>query len=175
MISEQFSIKNRDIILLCGSTGKPYIKDLPIHFNISHAGDFVVCAISQTEIGIDIEQVRAVDLKIAKRFFHQSEYEHLLAQQKSNQLDYFYSLWTLKESYIKWLGTGLTTPLDSFYFNITDASILFVGENQQIMPFFKQFVIEDYKLAVCSASNDFPADIEQITIRQILDIFKILT
>src|SRR5690242_12056776 len=42
--------------------GRPYIKHTP-DFNISHAGSFVVCAIAnQCSIGIDIEQIKSVDI-----------------------------------------------------------------------------------------------------------------
>jgi len=157
---KQFSLENDAIELLKGENGKPYIKGIPIHFNISHAGDFVVCAFSEQAIGIDIEQIREIDLKIGQRFFCQAEYEDLLEQETSDQLDYFYSLWTLKESYIKWLGTGMSTPLDSFCFHVTDTSTSFVDYNRKSVPFFKQFFVEGYKLSVCSMSPNFPDQME---------------
>jgi len=167
VLQEQFSLANEAIEILKSETGKPYIKDCPIHFNISHAGDFVVCAFSEQEIGVDIEQIKAVDLKIAKRFFCPSEYEDLLAQQAKDQRDYFYSLWTLKESYMRWLGAGMSIPLNSFCFKITDTHIRCLDDHQKTPPFFKQFFIEGYKLSVCSTARDFPDEIEKINIEAI--------
>jgi 4'-phosphopantetheinyl transferase len=167
-LHKQYSLKNEDINILKSDEGKPYIKGLPIHFNISHAGDFVVCAFSRQEVGVDIEQINEVDLEIAKRFFCQSEYKDLLAQKKSDQLDYFYSLWTLKESYLKWLGSGMSIPLDSFCFKITDTSISCSDENRKITPFFKQFFIDGYKLSLCSMIHDFPDKIERLTLEDMI-------
>lgn len=168
VLHKHFSLKNEDIKIVRSDNGKPYIKGCLIHFNISHAGDFVVCAFSEQEVGIDIEKTEKIDLKVAKRFFCQSEYEDLLAQSPSNQLNYFYSLWTLKESYMKWLGSGMSTPLDSFCFKITDASISCLDENRKRTPFFKQFVIDGYKLSLCSTIYDFPDEIEKITLEDMM-------
>ena len=167
VLCNQFSYKNEDIELLKADGGKPYIKDHPLYFNISHAGDFVVCVFGTQEIGIDIEQIKEIDIKIADRFFAYQEYADLLAQKPSAQIDYFYSLWTLKESYLKWLGTGLATPLDSFCFKMTNDNITCVDNNRKITPFFKQFFIKGYKLSVCSQVNDFPNNIEKINIEEI--------
>jgi len=168
VLCQRLLVENKDIEILKNDAGKPYVKGYIIYFNISHAGDFVVCAFSQQEIGIDIEQIKEIDLNIARRFFHQQEYEDLQAQKKQNQLDYFYSLWTLKESYIKWLGTGLSTPLDSFCFHIMDKNISCVDNARKVMPFFKQFFIKNYKLSVCSMIYNFEDDIEKISIEEII-------
>jgi len=166
VLRHQFSLKNEEIEILKSDEGKPYVKDFPIHFNISHAGDFVVCAFSDQEVGIDIEEIKAVDLEIAKRFFCQCEYEDLFAQKITNRLDYFFSLWTLKESYMKWLGSGMSIPLDSFCFKITDTDISCLDDNRETMPFFKQFPIEGYKLSVCSMIHDFPDKMEEINVEE---------
>jgi 4'-phosphopantetheinyl transferase len=166
VLCKRFFFTNEDIKFSKNDEGKPYIKGCPIHFNVSHAAEFVVCAFSEQVVGIDIEQIKEVDLQIAKRFFCQCEYEDLLAQKMSDRLDYFYSLWTLKESYIKWLGTGMSTPLDSFCFNVTDAGISFLDYNRKISPFFKQFFIEGYKLSICSMIPDLPDEIEKISIEE---------
>lgn len=160
----QLSIKNEQVELLKTDEGKPYIQGFPIHFNISHAEDFVVCAFSDQEIGIDIEQIKEIDLGIAKRFFCLSEYEDLLTQKTVNQLDYFYSLWTLKESYMKWLGAGMSKPLNSFCFKITDTNISCLDDNRKVTPFFKQYSIESYKISVCSMIRNFPDEVETVII-----------
>ena len=43
--------------LLKGKDGKPYFENLPVHFNISHSYPYVVCAICDCAVGIDIEKV----------------------------------------------------------------------------------------------------------------------
>jgi len=172
VLCKQFRFKNEDIKILKSNEGKPYIEDNSIYFNITHAGDFVVCVFSDQEVGIDLEQINEIDLKIAQRFFCQSEYEDLLAQKVENHLDYFYSLWTLKESYVKWLGTGISIPLDSFCFKISNDEITFVDYEREITPFFKQYFVAGYKLAVCSINPEFPDQIEKIDPLQDLDALK---
>ncbi|MCL2367029.1 MAG: 4'-phosphopantetheinyl transferase superfamily protein [Oscillospiraceae bacterium] len=164
----QFSLENEAVEILKGDEGKPYLKDCPIHFNISHAADFVVCAVSEQAIGVDIEQIKETDLSLAKRFFCQCEYEDLIAQHADDRLDYFFSLWTLKESYMKWLGSGMAIPLDSFFFKITDEGISVVDENREIRPFFKQFSVDDYKISLCSMIDSFSDEIEKINVEEMV-------
>ena len=166
VLCRKLSLKNGEIEMLKRGEGKPYIKDCPIHFNISHAGDFVVCAFSEQEVGVDIEQIRDFDLSVAKRYFCPCECEDLFAQNEEGQLDYFFSLWTLKESYMKWLGKGMSIPLDSFHFKISYDSISVTDVNRNLKPFFKQFHIDGYKLSLCSVVGDFPDKVEHFCIEE---------
>jgi len=166
ILHKDFSYKNEEIEILKGDKGKPYVKGSSIHYNISHAGDYVACAFSKQEIGIDVEQIKEIDFKIAKRFFSTCEYEDLLAKKTDERLDYFFTLWTLKESYIKWLGSGLSTPLNSFFFAVTDNGISFTDTNHGATPFFKQYPVDDYKLSVCCTTDDFPDKISMISLAE---------
>ncbi len=65
-------------------------------------------------VGVDIEKIRPIDFAIAERFFTASEYRLLMDTAEQERLQLFYTLWTLKESYIKFVGKGLSIPLDSF-------------------------------------------------------------
>ena len=98
--------------------GKPFLKKYPkAHFNISHSGDYVVVAFSDCPVGIDIEKNKGNRLKVAKRFFTQEELDDLFAFAKEEeQINYFYQLWTLKESYMKAVGKGMSMSLSSFSF-----------------------------------------------------------
>ena len=165
----KFLFRNQDIEFFENLEGKPYLKDIPIYFNISHAGNFIVCAFSEQEIGIDIEEIKEGDLEIAERFFCQCEYEDLMMQRSLERIDYFYSLWTLKESYVKWLGKGLTIPLDSFCFFVKGEDISCVDYYRNRTPFFKQYPIEGYKISVCATLCDFPERIEEIRIDDVLE------
>ena len=98
------------------SCGKPYFPDYPwIHFNLSHTRGFVCCALSETEVGVDVERRRPQKYqeRILGRF---SEEEQRLwrAAPSSERERLFFRMWVLKESYVKADGRGLRIPLDSF-------------------------------------------------------------
>ncbi len=97
--------------------GKPFLlSHNGIKFNVSHSGDYVVCAISSTEIGIDVEKIRDINcIQIANRFFTTEENNYLNnTQNRQNIVENFYEIWTLKESLVKAIGTGLSFGLKSF-------------------------------------------------------------
>ena len=129
-----------DFEILTAEHGKPYIKNGNVHFNISHSANYVICAVSYFNIGCDIEKIRPVNLNIANRFFTQEEYKNII--NSANVQDSFFEHWVLKESYIKFLGTGLKTPLDSF--NINSLTNCFLT---------KINIADGYKSAVCAAEN----------------------
>jgi 4'-phosphopantetheinyl transferase len=101
-----------------GTHGKPRLAfpEVPLHFNLAHAGGFAVYAFADCEVGVDIEAVRpmANQESIVRRFFSREECGEWLALDASQRDDAFYRCWTRKEAYIKALGGGLSIPLDSF-------------------------------------------------------------
>ncbi|MDR1059826.1 MAG: 4'-phosphopantetheinyl transferase superfamily protein, partial [Clostridiales bacterium] len=106
----------RDGSAIAGSAGAgPAIAGLP-HFNISHSGRHVVCALCDAPVGIDVEIVRPIDMNIANRFFSADERGRLFSEPADGhgRLELFYSIWTRKESFIKMTGEGLSRPLGSF-------------------------------------------------------------
>ena len=118
-IAERYSISENDIVILRDEKGKPYAKDLDVHFNISHSENMVVCAVADKPVGIDIEQIKPVNLSIAKRICNDLELEYLFGYvpteddfkttDKREVLLRFFELWTAKEAYAKCIGTGLAS------------------------------------------------------------------
>ena len=103
-----------------GPHGKPRLADSmhsQIEFNASHSGDWVVVGFSNRPIGVDVESCgRQNDIRaIASRYYHGAELEQLLAS-GSQFRDHFFDLWTLKESYMKARGDGLSLGLGNFGF-----------------------------------------------------------
>ncbi len=101
-----------------GAHGKPEL-DRPgaPHFNLSHSGKYAMLAVTDTgPVGVDIELARPLrDMQaVARRFFSAAECEVFFALTPRAQRSAFYRCWTRKEAYIKALGTGLFTPLESF-------------------------------------------------------------
>jgi len=106
---------NKQLEFSANPYGKPFLKNnTDIHYNISHSGHYVACAISDQPVGIDVEIIKDIDLKIAERFFASDEIAYILSGQDSLHVQRFYEVWTKKESRIKWEGKGLSKPLSSF-------------------------------------------------------------
>jgi len=103
--------------------GKPRLHTTAVgttpHFNLSHTRGLSVLAITgAVELGVDVEAVeRPVDLlALARRYFAVSEVQALEAAAPAVQRELFFSLWTLKEAWVKAKGLGLRVPLDEFSF-----------------------------------------------------------
>jgi 4'-phosphopantetheinyl transferase len=152
--------------------GKPFIAGKSIYFNNSHSGKWVVCGISFQDIGVDVEVIKNIDLNIAKRFFHNLEYEELVQKDTDEKLDFFFRLWTLKESFIKADGRGLSLGLDSFHIlaNSRDIRAVYLGDLTKYKLKVYDFV-DGYKLSVCSESGLFSKTVEFIYFKDVVDEF----
>lgn len=86
-----------------------------MEFNLSHSGKYAVLAISDAAVGIDVEREKKNRLAVAKRCFCEKEYESIVgAESYQEQNKRFLEYWTMKEAYVKYVGTGLIIPLNSF-------------------------------------------------------------
>lgn len=90
--------------------GKPYIKNYPeLHFNLSHCRRYVAVAIHSSPVGVDIECRRKVSQSLIRRVCSEDEQQSIAAAQDPDME--FLRLWTCKESYLKYTGTGIVEPL----------------------------------------------------------------
>jgi 4'-phosphopantetheinyl transferase len=105
----------------------------PLRFNLSNTDGMVVCGVTlDREIGVDVEPLdRPVPLEVADRYFAPSEVAELRAQPAAAQPRRFLDYWTLKESYIKARGMGLSIPLDQFALTI-DAAVIRITFTREI-------------------------------------------
>ncbi len=88
--------------------GKPWIAGGP-EFSISHCKCAIAVAVNDTPIGIDVEAVRAVDESLVKRTMNEEEQRQIAASADTNRA--FIRLWTMKEAYLKQIGTGIVDDL----------------------------------------------------------------
>lgn len=88
--------------------GKPYFEH-GVHFSISHSGKIAVLAVSEDEIGVDIEKLREPNEAVIRRCFTEAE-----AARAQNSPEEFTRLWTEKEAVLKLLGTGFSLSPKSF-------------------------------------------------------------
>lgn len=141
-----------DAVFKTEKYGKAYISNHEnIHFNLSHSGKIVLCAISDREVGVDVEYIDPeIDLNIAKNYFYNSEYENIMKSQ--NKADEFFRYWVLKESYMKYTGLGMNLQLDSFEIMIED-KIRLKNDKENLK--FNLFDIENYKIGIASHYKEF--------------------
>ncbi|MDO4834260.1 MAG: 4'-phosphopantetheinyl transferase superfamily protein [Bacillota bacterium] len=141
-----------------------------MHFSLSHSGHRVMCGISQVQIGCDVEIVKKRDMKIAGRFFAEAEYADIMAQNDDRiRLERFFRYWTIKESFIKCDGRGLSMPLSSFRIVMDeDGSIeLDTGEKKGEYSFFSPDIEDGYSYACCVKQTDAEVRHEFINISRI--------
>lgn len=129
-----------------GKHGKPYIKNTPFHFNISHCDGLVVCALSETEVGIDAESIRQVTDRVMKRCYSDSEIAYVNSLKEKDIP--FTRLWTLKESYVKLTGTGVATDLKAVSFDLKSAKAFL-----NTVSFYQLMVGQTHIVSLCEEQN----------------------
>lgn len=121
-LSRYADVAPEDWRFTAGEYGRPAIADADIasrlHFNLANTPGMVACVVSvaHAAVGVDVEatdRTRSA-LDIADRFFSRDEVDALRALPAERHAERFLELWTLKESYIKARGMGLSLPLDAF-------------------------------------------------------------
>jgi 4'-phosphopantetheinyl transferase len=118
LLGRHLDVDPRHLAFATNDFGKPRLAGGgQVRFNLSHCEERAVLAISDAaEVGIDLERERPIEhVDLAKRYFHPNEVAAITASRdEAEQRRAFFLVWTLKEAVVKALGTGLSTPLDSF-------------------------------------------------------------
>jgi len=130
VLSVYWDVKPSDWRFAANEWGRPRIATPGVpeqfDFNLSHKPGCVTCLVGYgRELGVDVEDVsvrRPQLLHLASRFFSRAETAGLEETPEERRLDRFYELWTLKESYIKARGRGLSLGLSRFAFVVAGDS-----------------------------------------------------
>lgn len=97
-----------------GPYGKPFFPDDPDHhFNISHSGQYILCALDDAPVGIDIQIVKPRRTAFLDRICSVEERKWLRSM--GDKPESFTVLWSLKESCCKYSGRGLTLPISEIH------------------------------------------------------------
>lgn len=138
-------IDYKNAVIEKGKYGKPYLKEYPdIHYNISHSNGITACYVGKFEAGIDVEPIREYRPNVVKRAFSCSE-QSLIEKSENKNLTFF-RLWTLKESYVKAIGIGISYPLKSVEFDFSNGKIISPFNNCV----FNQYILgEKYVVSLC--------------------------
>jgi 4'-phosphopantetheinyl transferase len=169
----KIGIPAKDIRFSRMENGKPYLSDAPhLHFNISHSGDWAAGAFDDQPVGLDVEKIAPLDLDAAGLVFSPPELQELESIRAAERLSYFYTIWTLKESWSKAAGEGLSRPFPSLTFEREDEPAVFrltdgvTGERS----YLKKWDLDpDHRMAVCARHKDFPS---RVGIINPFDLFR---
>lgn len=127
LLSRGANCKPNDLVFECSRNGKPSVV-APLSairsFNVSHTEGLVLVALSDCgEIGVDVESLsRRIDIHLAERYFAKPEIDYIYSWHDFHCRSMaFIKVWTLKESFVKATGLGLSLPLSSFSFERIDS------------------------------------------------------
>jgi 4'-phosphopantetheinyl transferase len=150
VLSQYLKVLPSDIVLRTTDHGKPVLCKSHggrIGFNLSHAGNQVLLAVSNgTPVGIDIEcNVPVSDWQdIVSMHFSAREEAHLLALDPTSASLRFIEFWTRKEAVLKALGVGLSGDLKVIELVDEDGN-LFSFLNSPALPDQRQWSLRDLR------------------------------
>lgn len=167
----EYGLRERSMEYEIGRYGKPYLRDYPgIHFSLSHSGDYAICSIGNKPVGNDIERVKEGRLQVAQRFFSLQETAWIYrADDRREQEDRMFRIWTMKESFLKVTGLGMSLQLNSFTIESRRDEKFFVEHNiNEKVYYLKEYnewmynFDDKYRLTVCSEEAAFAKEPEMI-------------
>jgi len=111
LLGQYLSVSATEIAFVENGNGKPLLAGNQIDFNASHSGDYALLAFSRhSPIGADVEQIKGKRVvgDLAARVLSPAEYQRFSSLTQSEQKQTFFKIWTLKESVLKGIGSGLS-------------------------------------------------------------------
>lgn len=99
-------------VLETDSNGRPFLKENDLFISISHSEKAVVCVVSETAVGIDIEKLKPVKPSLIDYVCTSEEKAYIMEDEELSQRRFF-EIWTAKEAYFKKCGGGLKNMLST--------------------------------------------------------------
>ncbi len=144
--------------------GKPALPaECGLHFSLSHSGVLAVCAVSDKNVGIDVEIHRPGSEKLLRRIGTEYENERFLSFADSEKMKVFFRLWTMKEAFLKYEGVGL--GLDMRHLECSFDPPYTIKKDGVLQPLC-YYVTEPragYSLSLCSCEEPGDMDITDMT------------
>ena len=106
VLCDRLNVQNSELEFFVTENGKPYLKDHKVYFSISHTASLVAVALSNSEVGVDIEAVRPLKHNGYTKFLTADEQIYIGADSTWSE-QRFFEVWTKKEAYFKRFGEGI--------------------------------------------------------------------
>ena len=134
-----------------GQDGKPMLKGL--EFNLSHSGDLIICAVSEKPVGCDVEMIRKAPRSVARRYFSHGELQYLVQCKEDDYDKAFFTLWTMKESYVKMTGEGLRLPTSEYELVLEgarDGLVRVIRNGEMQACYIREVSVSGYVISICA-------------------------
>ncbi len=160
VLADKLGISPHEVNIQLQPNGKPFVQgNKGIYFNLSHSADVIVLAVTEEgEIGVDVERVdREFDWMRVDSVLAPSEIEWIQENERidpSTVYQRFFQIWTLKESYIKCTGEGMSRHLKKLNFHVLAEHIEFLDSTRDIQKteeyYFQSYVYDhNYIFSIC--------------------------
>lgn len=127
---------------------KPDYIDERYHFNISHSKGLVLMGVSDTIIGVDCELIKAnknID-KLSTKIFNDNDFNYFI----NDDVTTLYSIWTIKEAYLKAVGIGLVSNIKEIFIDYEKCVVTLFGYPTLN---FRSCIFNGYAITIVSKSD----------------------
>ncbi len=141
-------------------------------YNLSHAGDYVLCSIDDSEekqmqVGCDLEEMKKLHEKLVHRHFCEEEQRYIFEKEtEEEKKEAFYRYWVLKESFMKATRRGLGLGLHTFEIRLEDGyppRVVKMPDGIKGKYYLKEYRLGiPYKIAVCATDSVFAEEIQKV-------------
>ncbi len=160
VLADKLGISPHQVNIQLHPNGKPFVEgSKAVYFNLSHSANIIVLAVTEAgEIGIDVERLdrefewRRVDSVLASSEIEWIKQNELI--DPSTVYQRFFQIWTLKESYIKCTGEGMSRHLKKLNFHVLAEHIEFLDSTRDIQKteeyYFQSYVYDhNFIFSIC--------------------------
>lgn len=149
-LRREYALFLSQLTVKTGRYGKPYLEGRPeIQLNTSHCDGLAACALHNRTVGLDVEVIRPFSERLVKKVLTEEELASLGGREITPEL--FFRYWTLKESYLKARGTGLTASMREISFSWkADGN---VGSSSEEHVFYQKCLWGKYLIAAYTARD----------------------
>ena len=131
LLRERFGITEMgDFVYL--EHGKPYLAAYPwVHFSMSHCREAVAVAVSEREVGIDVERIATFKEQVGRYVLSDEEYQSVVEAEDCDRA--FTRLWTKKEAFLKMTGEGVGSKMHHVLENLGATSITTIDRGRYVI------------------------------------------
>ncbi len=173
VIAERGMLAPEAVAFDADENGKPRLApDTGFQFNLSHSGDWVVCATGSHVVGIDVERIRDKVPDVLERVLSTQERDQFASLPEPQQRRFFFARWAVKEAFSKALGLGVGLPFHKVtLINERSGAIRFVRDGLPVDGAEGRIIHlgSDHAAAVCVIGGESPATAQIWEPRTIID------